>query len=494
MKEHQGGIEKMYCRKCGKEIAENSAFCPYCGYDLSKTQSNVNTNGQEKMLAAAGKKTADIYKWIIPIAIAAGVVVIVIAVFLGIKMMRKPEETSRQEVTKEEQKSIDETGEIEEPEYPEEIMLDEEVRQGVTSFLDLLSKIDTGDTGEVFSRSTAIDDLFVSSFLVRSLWYEIPFVNGQTAGVKEDGWVISEEILDIYLEDSINCQEYDLGNLTSVTDGVVTVMSVTPTSVYGNETPQIDKVMQISDEEIEVFGNVKYVEEITTFEPYTAEFDVILTENPDSMWGGYSLKEIKSWGRQEDQGSQEVQEISEVSSAAGDWKQAFIDYINPRELFAGTANGNYGASIEENFDTAVAFRLWDMNKDGIPEVICSYWRDSAGTGVLLAYDSQTNTIIENEMDGRFFTCSGDKICASNSFGGVGYSNVYALRNDGRLMQEFSYSWSMQAAGDGSTMTYFRNEIIISEAEYQQYENTYTQPLEMDLTYGRLIQDIQNYAQ
>ena len=35
----------MYCSKCGNQIADNSAFCPYCGAQAQKPYVNPNQNG-----------------------------------------------------------------------------------------------------------------------------------------------------------------------------------------------------------------------------------------------------------------------------------------------------------------------------------------------------------------------------------------------------------------------------------------------------------------
>ena len=37
----------MFCRKCGKEINENSKFCKYCGFDLTQYMENQNNSNQQ---------------------------------------------------------------------------------------------------------------------------------------------------------------------------------------------------------------------------------------------------------------------------------------------------------------------------------------------------------------------------------------------------------------------------------------------------------------
>lgn len=39
----------MYCKKCGKEIAENMKFCPYCGTEVSvNTETNDEASNNEE--------------------------------------------------------------------------------------------------------------------------------------------------------------------------------------------------------------------------------------------------------------------------------------------------------------------------------------------------------------------------------------------------------------------------------------------------------------
>lgn len=35
----------MYCRNCGKEIKENTNYCPYCGYAYKKSEDGNKTEG-----------------------------------------------------------------------------------------------------------------------------------------------------------------------------------------------------------------------------------------------------------------------------------------------------------------------------------------------------------------------------------------------------------------------------------------------------------------
>ena len=376
-----------------------------------------------------------------------------------------------------------ESAEPQEPEYPVDITLNEDEMKGITDLLYMVSKVDAQKENGQFSQSTDIDEYVVSMFVIESGNWQVPFVNGEAVDSAGDSF-FPVEILDQYIRNSLGCEEYSLSEKVVIySDDEVRIRLADGGAKYGTTTPQITKVKQVSADEIEVWGTDEYLEE-KMFEPYTAAFDVIMKKNPDSMWGGYTLTEIKSWGRQDAQNT---------TGATGDWKQAFINAINPKDAYKKTGGEYTESNIEENYDTYVAFKLWDMNNDGIPEVICTFggW-NSAGSGMLYAYNPQTNSVTENMLGGRSFTYSGEELCATGSIGGAGHSTVYTLNSDGELKEEFIYSWVDDAINE--VTTYSRNGTEISKAEYQQYENTYTQPLGADLTYGGLIQEIQNYAQ
>ena len=193
----------------------------------------------------------------------------------------KPEK----ETTKEEPKTEKEP----EVTYPKDITLDAEVQNKITEFLDLLCKMDASGSGHNFAVNTAIDGNFASRFLLDSMWFEIPFADGQPV----EGWSVSEEIAKNYLKTSIGVEDFT-ADWASVSDGMVVSQGVQVTCAYGNDTPQITKVTQLSETDIQVLGSVNYTPEFQG-EPYTADFDVTLTANSDSIWGGYTLKSINKW-------------------------------------------------------------------------------------------------------------------------------------------------------------------------------------------------------
>lgn len=458
-----GGM-RMYCRKCGKEIEKNSKFCPYCGCDLQEGMDKVADSVKQDAGLQKVDKSASLKKWVIPVVIVVGIVIVAIIVFLGVKAMRKPEEESTPEVIEGQKEPVEEEQKVE---YPQEITLDEEEKQGITDLLNIVSHIEgAGDFKE-------IENGFADIFLRTSIERGIPFVNGQAAN-----WdATPKDTIDDYLKNSIGYQNYDVSNGGEVNGGVVTIYEASGAMIPLNNTPQISKATQISDEEIEIWGSVDYTEsDDMSFLPYTAEFDVVMAKNPDSMWGRYTLKEIKNW---------EQQESEDDKSRA--WKQSFIDYINPQDLYAKTSDST--GDFQNDWK---AYKLWDMDQDGVPEVVCTYFGDTAASAVLLAYNPWNNSIIESSL-GRFLTYNENELCGGNSIGGSGGFEVYTKNADGSLEGKCNFGWMEDMSSDSYQVKYYLDEQEISETEYKQLENKYSQPLEMDMTYSELIQAIKDYT-
>lgn len=98
-----------------------------------------------------------------------------------------------------------------------------------------------------------------------------------------------------YLSTSIGVSDCT-SEIMNVSEGVLSVEPVQGLCAYGNDIPQIAKITQLSETDIQVLGSVNYIPEVVQIhQPYTADFDVTLTANQDSMWGGYALKSINKW-------------------------------------------------------------------------------------------------------------------------------------------------------------------------------------------------------
>lgn len=290
----------MFCTKCGKEIDDSAKFCKYCGSPVEvdteealETPSDMDTAEESEVFEEPVPKIKNRKKWVVPVCIAAGIAVLGGMGGLAANMDKAEKEEPKkvQQIKPEKETAKEEPKTEKEPEvtYPKDITLDAEVQNKITEFLDLLCKMDASGSGHNFAVNTAIDGNFASRFLLDSMWFEIPFADGQPV----EGWSVSEEIAKNYLKTSIGVEDFT-ADWASVSDGMVVSQGVQVTCAYGNDTPQITKVTQLSETDIQVLGSVNYTPEFQG-EPYTADFDVTLTANSDSIWGGYTLKSINKW-------------------------------------------------------------------------------------------------------------------------------------------------------------------------------------------------------
>lgn len=294
----------MFCKKCGKEIKEGVRFCPYCGAESGVSNEMKATESRGSKKEKTHKKS--IRKKIWAVAISTGILLLcggaAFAMYkAGVASEKKERQAQAAEEKKEarkkkesvkkeeEEKVSNETKEKDET-YPQIITLDADVQNEITDFLSLLCKLDAAGNGKNFSEGVVVNGEFAYSFLIRSIWFEIPFVDGESAKLGQMGWEIPEETVREYLENSIGTGAFSEEHV-EISDGMVVLEGITPTSAYGNDTPQIMQVKKISEDEIEVYGEVHYTPEMQDAQPYSAVFDVTLIENSQSMWGviHYSL-------------------------------------------------------------------------------------------------------------------------------------------------------------------------------------------------------------
>lgn len=290
----------MFCTKCGKEIDDSAKFCKYCGSPVEinieeplETPPEMNIAEETEELKEPVFQPKNRKKWVVPVCIAVGVAVLggigVVAANMTKTEKEPPKKVEEAKPEKETAKEEPKTEKEPEVTYPKDVTLDAEVQNKVTELLNLFCKMDTSNMGHNFAINRTIDSEFASRFLLDSMWFEVPFVNGQPV----EGWSVSEEVAKNYLKTSIGIEDFT-ADWASISDGMITSQGVQVTCAYGNDTPQITKVTQLSDTDIQVLGSVNYTPEFQD-EPYTADFDVTLTANPDSMWGGYTLKSINKW-------------------------------------------------------------------------------------------------------------------------------------------------------------------------------------------------------
>lgn len=314
----------MFCTKCGKEIDDSAKFCKYCGSPVEvdteealETPSDTDTAEEAEVFEEPVPKIKNRKKWVVPVCIIAGIAVLGGMGVLAANMAKAEKEEPKkvQQIKPEKETAKEEPKTEKEPEvtYPKDITLDAEVQNKITEFLDLLCKMDASGSGHNFAINKTIDNDFVSRFLLDSMWFEVPFAEGEPV----EGWSVSEEIAKNYLKTSIGVEEFT-ADWASVSDGMVVSQGVQVTCAYGNDAPQITKVTQLSETDIQVLGSVNYTPEFTG-EPYTADFDVTLTANSDSIWGGYTLKSINKWDETLEVQMQKFVEILGYCENASSW-------------------------------------------------------------------------------------------------------------------------------------------------------------------------------
>lgn len=304
----------MYCRKCGEEIKDSSKFCPYCGCDTNTENSITHENaGVLEQGKAPEDKGAG--KWMIPAAVIAGVIVIGAAAVFGVKAFTEPGEKPTDGIAEIQEEQPDETpvektsGEAAVRQsravssYPAAVELNGEVEDELSRFLWVLGNVDCKMCGGSDGQGLKSKDrtYITYGFLFMSLYESIPFADGEVVEPQNvDGytWLVSENIAETYLKNSLNSSDYlymPEEGLAPVRleNGIVYVAGFDPSSIWTVEEPVINSVTALSENEIELEGTIAY----SNIESGSSanSFDIVMTANPDSMWGGYTLQSIYKW-------------------------------------------------------------------------------------------------------------------------------------------------------------------------------------------------------
>ncbi|RGY99444.1 SH3 domain-containing protein [Clostridium sp. AM58-1XD] len=107
----------MFCKKCGKQIADTTKFCPYCGADIKPSSQQDNSSGHRKPAASGGK---NMKPFLAVCGVIIAVAIIATAVFV-MKTMKSgaPSETLKEAVSEpEETETITTEAEESEAETP----------------------------------------------------------------------------------------------------------------------------------------------------------------------------------------------------------------------------------------------------------------------------------------------------------------------------------------------------------------------------------------
>lgn len=298
----------MYCKKCGKEIADSAKFCRYCGTPIDfKEQDPVESQEDmanfEDVDDVKVVKHANRKKWIVSVCIAASVVVLAGTGVLAMNMSKvKKEDTKKAEqVKKEEDKkaeSADKENANPEITYPKDIALDTDTMNSITDFITLLGNTDCKMDGLNSEQGEAYCGY---AFLYMSVYKSVPFLNGSPVEIQKGGsyaYKIPETDVVNYLKNSIGKTEYlidtdkEYSNIV-LDEDMVCLRGFDPNSMWTVDPPVISKITAISKNEIEVQGSIAY----NNIESGQIKNDIVivLTANPDSIWGGYTLKSVNKW-------------------------------------------------------------------------------------------------------------------------------------------------------------------------------------------------------
>lgn len=299
----------MYCRKCGKEIEENSKFCPYCGYGLQEEQNKVSGITKQDVQPQKESKGVNSKKWIIPVVIVMGIIFVAIVVFLSGKDTRKLEKASEPEVVEGSAEKMEEPVENEtEESYQNEESGKEEPVQEVFQERPFTPDVDTETSLKGFVREIAYADyfgnasitcyddaVFCAGFLAFSayhngengkLFHKYPYEDNRS------GKAMQESVAANFLQDSLG--KCNISTLIYLEDGRVQACEG-DTGSRSVESVTFHNMTEISEVDIRLEGVTNYTSD--GMQDGTGTFVITMTRNPDSVWGGYMLKQIDSWER-----------------------------------------------------------------------------------------------------------------------------------------------------------------------------------------------------
>lgn len=404
----------MKCSKCGKEISENAKFCRYCGTPI-QTEEGVSSVKKQKGVRKRNRK-----KWIIPVCIAVGILVVTGVTAFTIKITGENSKPAKQveKNKKEDAKQSDGKKEIQKAETPEQafenylVFLVDAINRGDYEGAEqvmlkdsplyqeqskLVTKLYSENTKEELKEwsitsTEEIDDTHVR--LISDEEYELTYSDGTVKTVPqsfayeceltEQGWVMTtleavggtsssnkefaisaevearlnsfcevlawvdflgetgiaevddadfsrdfaafafytdtlekngktllneygytldssggllriiaaESIVQRFLQDSVGKADMSKMQYTSEKDVIVSSGSATAAGV---DDVIINSITPISNTDIQIQGTANYVARGAS--AGAATYTITMTENAESLYGGYMLKSIDSWVR-----------------------------------------------------------------------------------------------------------------------------------------------------------------------------------------------------
>ena len=185
--------------------------------------------------------------------------------------------------------------------YPNEITLDTQTEDGLKRFVSVL------EWTEYYKRTP--DTPLSWQFLIYSMTEQdlVSAYQGVITQNNDFGYacVFDKNTVEAFLKDSLG--DVDITDVTSMFGGEVIwgedyryedgylYMSYPDTDEYDIRNAAIQKVTALSEDTILVEGSVERWIYDGSAPEYTRNFRITLTANPNSIWGGYTLKEINSW-------------------------------------------------------------------------------------------------------------------------------------------------------------------------------------------------------
>lgn len=319
----------MYCRHCGKQIKDESLFCTYCGQAVKKVTPVVNNTAVKQTVEPTTEPAMEPTieeadrpqkkkkgKGIVIVILALLAVAVIVAGAYFVLDYKNSSQNQRNEWSEEEEEEEDDESdredEDEDSEEDETEAVSDETEQteaapASAEELDV-SQIDglittLCSSGNPIRNMLADPAGFNSSFMLNSIGDEADIqriLEKYPDAYREDYYLcMPEEAVRDYLKNSIGLDELSTlleissyeGGYSSYSDGVFSM--VRPDSGdYWIGNPVITEIKTVSETEVVVSGEI--ISGAANNEA-TSLFEIVLTANPDSIWGGYTLSAITKW-------------------------------------------------------------------------------------------------------------------------------------------------------------------------------------------------------
>ena len=304
----------MFCTKCGREIDDSAKFCKYCGSPVEvapeeplEIPPDEGIPEDEEVLEEPVPKPKNRKRWVVPVCIATGIAVLGGMGVLAANMAKAEKETPKKVVEEKKEEPKKETAKEEqtiepeaekEPEVVEEKPVfqehaftpDAETEEGLNQFVTALAWGDLFGPGQITAYDDAILCRKFLHFSTRKDYEERRILDKY--GLESVGRLLmSEADVTDFLQNSLG--KCDLSGMTYENGQIVACDGDTGSRWV--EDVVLNNITQISETDIRLEGVAHYKSEGQ--DAGTGTFTITMTQNPNSVWGGYTLKNIDSWVR-----------------------------------------------------------------------------------------------------------------------------------------------------------------------------------------------------